>query len=105
MATTEVNAGVCGFVTTIRATSEDMQSATVSVESQCAGMQAMGKELTELDAMRECFGPYADSQVFQAASEHCKHPACPVPAAIIKTVEVACGFALPKDVTITISKE
>jgi hypothetical protein len=105
MATTEVNAGVCGFVTTIRATSEDMQTATVSLDSQCASMQAMGKALSELNAMRECFGPYEDSEVFQAASKHCRHPACPVPAAIIKTVEVACGFALPKNVTITVTKE
>lgn len=34
-----------------------------------------------------------------------KHAACPVPSAIIKGVEVACGLALPKDVEIKIAKE
>ncbi|MBI4316389.1 MAG: hypothetical protein HY679_10665, partial [Chloroflexi bacterium] len=31
------------------------------------------------------------------------HTACPIPAAILKAIEVEVGIALPKDVTITFS--
>jgi hypothetical protein len=36
--------------------------------------------------------------------EHCLHPSCPVPAGIIKAVEVEAGLALPKDVAIVVTK-
>jgi hypothetical protein len=39
------------------------------------------------------------------ASKHCPHPSCIVPSGIIKAVEVAADFALPKDAGIKIEKQ
>lgn len=39
------------------------------------------------------------------AAKHLRHAACPVPAGIIKAVEVAAGLALPADATIKISED
>lgn len=46
-----------------------------------------------------------DSTVYQLGKEFCKHGTCPVPGAILKGVEVACGLALPKDVHVEILKK
>jgi hypothetical protein len=40
----------------------------------------------------------------ELARVHCLHPACPVPAGIIKAVEVEAGMALPKDAAILVTK-
>jgi hypothetical protein len=64
----------------------------------------MSQELKEVDAFEEYFSKFGNSKVYELAKKFCKHPACPVPSAIIKGIEVACGLALPKDVEITISK-
>lgn len=104
MTEVKVNAGVCGFQTIIRVTSEDMQTAVIEMDTQCPNLKPMSQELKEVDAFEECFSKFGDSKVYELAKKYCKHPACPVPSAIIKGIEVACGLALPKDVEITISK-
>jgi hypothetical protein len=105
MATIQVNPGVCGLVTSVTVTSEDMQMATVRIESECPAVKAMEPELQDIDGYVECFSRFSDSRVYGAANAHCKHVACPVPSAIIKGIEVACGLALPKDVGFGISKD
>ena len=42
-----------------------------------------------------------ENPVCRAAGPRLKHAACPVPAAIIKALEVAAGLNVPKDATIT----
>jgi len=44
-------------------------------------------------------------KTLRMAAKHCKHTACPVPAGIIKAIEVASGLALPKDASIQVSQE
>ena len=44
------------------------------------------------------------SQVFTACQGVVPHVSCPVPAAILKALEVGVGLALPGDVTITFIK-
>ena len=105
MIKTEINAGVCGFTTSIKADSEDMQHATLTIESGCPDIMAMADELKEVDAFAACFGPLCDSSVYKLASQHCSHAACPVPSGVIKTIEAACSLALPADASIKISKE
>ena len=104
MAVVVVNPGVCGLSTTIRAESEDMQNAVVAIETDCQHIKALGSEIKEVDSFAECFGKLGSGEVYKAAAKHCKHAACPVPAAIIKGIEVACGLALPKDVEFKITK-
>ncbi len=104
MSTCTVDAGICGLSTTIRAVSEDGQACTLVIESECEAIQAMGEELRELDGYSVAFSPFDRNPVYQAATAHYKHAACPVPSAIIKAVEVACTLALPKDVTMKVER-
>ncbi len=98
MATVRVNPGVCGLKTIIKAESEDLQNAVVVIESECPFIRAMSAEIKEIDSFVECFVHVGDGDIYRAARKHCKHTACPVPAAILKAVEAACGLALPRDV-------
>ncbi len=102
MAHTEVNAGVCGFVTRMEASSEDGQTVKLSIQTQCPSLKPIETELTEADGFTECFAKLGDSPIYGLAKKYCKHPGCPVPAALIKSIEVACGFALPRDAVIKI---
>ena len=105
MATVTVNPGVCGLKSTIKADSEDMQNAVLNIESQCSFIQAMAKEIKEVDGFTECFGKLGDGTIYQSAKKYCKHASCPVVSGILKSVEVACGLALPADVNMKISKD
>ena len=58
-----------------------------------------------MDGYKECFAKYGDSKVYKSALKHIRHLACPVPTAIIKGMEVACGLAVPKDASIQIERE
>jgi hypothetical protein len=100
----KVNPGVCGFITTIKVSSEDMQTAVIEISTDCPNIKPLEQELTEADGFEECFSKLGDSKVYELARKYCKHAACPVPSAIIKGIEAACGLALPKDVEIRISK-
>ncbi|MFP4562805.1 MAG: DUF6951 family protein [Spirochaetia bacterium] len=105
MITVEVDAGICGKKVIIKAVSEDMQTAQLDITSDCTHIREMAKELPEVNAMEEAFGSIGDTRVFRIAREHCEHAACPVPTAIIKAAEAACGLALPKNVSIKINKD
>ncbi|WP_319560529.1 DUF6951 family protein [Marispirochaeta sp.] len=100
----EVDPGICGLRTTIQASSEDGRLVKITIDSQCPSIRALGESLGELDAFQVCFTGFQDSPVYQAAAEHFKHAACPVPAAIIKAVEAAAGLALPKNTIFTIER-
>lgn len=104
MVEVKVNPGICGLSTIIKVDSEDMQNAVIEIVTECPNIKPMEQELKEVDGYEECFAKLGDSKIYELAKKYCKHAACPVPAAIVKGVEVACGLALPKDVEIKISK-
>jgi hypothetical protein len=104
MAKVSVDAGICGFNTEINVTSEDGQNARIEIKTECPNLKPLEESLREADGFNACFGAMGESDVFKEAAKHCKHPGCPVPAALIKGIEVACGFALPRDAIIKIEK-
>ena len=104
MVLVNVNSGICGFNTEIKAKSEDMQNATIEINTECPNLKPLEQELKEVDGFGECFSKIGASPIYEICRKYCKHPACPVPTAIIKGIEVACGLALPKDVVIKIKK-
>ncbi len=104
MATVTVDAGICGMTSIIRASSEDGQLCSVSIESPCDAIQALGEDIKEIDGFSAAFGNFDVNPVYKAAIAHYRHAACPVPSAIIKAVEVACGLALPQDVNFQVEK-
>ncbi|HUX21369.1 MAG TPA: hypothetical protein VMW69_09015 [Spirochaetia bacterium] len=105
MARVVVDAGVCGFRTTIRTSSDDGQTVTVRVESDCPNLARLVEVPLEVDAYSECLVGFGESPLFTMLQNHCKHPGCPVYSGIIKGIEVSAGLALPKDASITVSPE
>ena len=105
MTKSRIDAGICGFQTAIEAQSDDGQNVNLTIQSGCPDIMAMAESLKSLDAYATVFGKLTDSPVYKLAAEHCSHAACPVPAGILKTIEVECSLALPKEVSIKITKE
>jgi hypothetical protein len=105
MAKVIVNPGICGFVSSVEAHSEDGQIVSIQLKSGCSGIKDMESDLQSLDSFSEVLGKYGASKVFQSAAAHCPHPACPIPIAILKAIEVECNLALPKAVGMEIEKD
>jgi len=100
MAVVEVNVdpGICGLKSKITVEAPDMMSAKVSIKSDCPDIRKIGENIKEIDPMKDVFAKIGESSVYQLGKEFCSHGTCPVPGAILKGVEVACGLALPKGV-------
>jgi hypothetical protein len=100
-----VNAGICGFVTEIVATSEDSQHVTFEVQSTCENIRKLAEQLPVLDAYAE-LGAGFDGElhkVVRGALRGCCS-GCVVPPGLFKTMQVAAGVALPQAVSIELEK-
>ena len=95
-----VDAGICGFVTEISATSEDQQMVTLHIESPCANIQQLAGLLGTVDAYAE-LGAGFDGEVHKAARQCLKGccSGCVVPVSVFKAMQIAARVALPKDVS------
>ena len=99
-----VAAGACGFTSVIRAEKGRERTVDISVESGCAMVQKMAAEIASL-TRRDALTGLTTNPVYLAAGRHLKHAACPVPAAVLKALEVEAGLNVKKDATITFSTE
>jgi hypothetical protein len=104
MSKTEINAGVCGHITTVEATMEG-KVCKLSITSDCKAIQELAQALPEVNPLLEISCKRAMPQTLQMGLKHCYHAACPVPVGIIKAIEVAARLALPKDVLIKVTKD
>ena len=104
MSKAEINAGICGHVTTVVASMEG-KVCKLTITSDCQAIQNLAQELTEVNPLLEISCRRATPQTLQMGMKHCFHAACPVPVGIIKAIEVESKMALPKDVLIKVSKE
>lgn len=103
MAKAEIHAGICGF-TTIVETHLEGDLCKVTITSDCAAIQRLGQNLTEVNPYQEISFRRKLPLTHEMAAKFCAHAACPVPVGIIKAVEVESNLALPADVTIKISR-
>jgi len=103
MAEAEIFAGNCGFSTKVVATM-DGKVCKLNITSDCAAIERMGAELTEVDPFKEISFKRAMPKIHEMGIKHCTHAACPVPVGIIKAMEIEAGLALPTEVTIKLSK-
>ncbi len=94
-----VDAGICGFSTTVEATRTDQRRVSVLLKSGCEAVASMNGEFDDLGWV-EALSPPGESKVWDCACAHLKHPCCPVPIGILKAIEVELELALPKDVLI-----
>ena len=101
-----VMSGICGMITEIRATSDDRSGMVqLEINTHCEGIQKLAGNLKVVNPMEEISFGGDGPKTLRMASKHCKHTACPVPAGIIKSIEVASGLALPKDARIEVRQE
>ena len=106
----KVDAGICGFKTSITAATEDGMNVELKVVSSCETIKELAsrfKEKTPIDAYQE-LSPnesiiLAISRPVLVQKGCCE--ACVVPAAVCKAIQVVAGLALPKDVTLKITKQ
>jgi len=104
MTTAHIEAGICGFATTVRTHGEG-RTMKVEIESDCEHIKKLAAALTEVDPFREITFRGEGPLTYELARLHCAHAACPIPTGILKAIEVEAGLALPKDVTITVTKD
>jgi len=104
MLRTVVEPGVCGMDTEIRVEG-DMMSANIVITSDCPHIKKLATEVTSASPVQDVFKNFASSDIYRLAAEHCPHLACPVPMAIVKSLEIAGGLALPQDVKVTFYQE
>ena len=97
-----VDAGACRFKTEIQGTgSEDYMSAHLVIVSDCPNIKKLAEVMKTVDPMGVVSSRIMDNAVMKLCSEHIPHPACPVPCAIVKAVEVAGGLGVKKNVSMT----
>jgi hypothetical protein len=101
-----VMSGICGMITEIRATSDERsRMVNLEINTRCENIRQLASNLKAVNPIEEISFRGDGPKTLRMAAEHCKHAACPVPAGIIKAVEVASGLALPKDAIIKVSQE
>ena len=103
MAQADIIAGNCGYLTNVE-TTLDGRVCKVRISSDCAAIQRLGQELTEVDPFKEISFRRAMPKTHEMGIKYCTHAACPVPVGIIKAIEIEAGLALPTDVVIKLSK-
>ncbi len=106
---TSIDAGICGFRTNIVTGSEDDQNVTFQIESGCEKIRSLAQALRArgpVDAYQE-ISPSAESVIMATVRDTLKGccAGCAVPVGIFKSMQVAAGLALPKDIHIGIEKE
>ena len=104
-----VEAGICGFETVASATSADGQMVAFEIESGCEKIHKLAAALKEkgpVDAYQE-ISPAAESVVMQTVRDSLKGccAGCAVPVGLFKAMQVAAGLALPRDISISLTKD
>jgi hypothetical protein len=104
VAKAEIDAGICGFQTTCIATKNADGTIALSIQSGCKAVLKLAEQFETVEPMKEVFWRKSVPGILAAAPQCLSHPACPVPSGILKAIEVEAGFALPKDVSIKVTK-
>lgn len=94
-----VDSGICGFTVEITAKKDKDKKINISLDTECEMVKEMLEDISTLD-LRDALSGYLNNPVYRSASKHISHVACPVPAAILKAIEVQAGVCLPQDVNI-----
>jgi hypothetical protein len=104
-----IDAGICGFRTTVVVRSEDNQNVAFDIESDCDKIRGLAGVLQKkgtIDAFQE-ISPVAESVVLGVTRKTLRGccAGCIVPVGVFKGMQVAAGLALPKHLLVEIEKE
>lgn len=104
-ATVEIKAGACGFVVEAVASTEDSQSVTFAITTECPNIAALAETLGTVDAYEELRNRL-DGAVYSAArqSPHSLCCGCVVPGGLLKLMQIAAGLSLAGPVSMTFTK-
>ncbi|OQA46123.1 MAG: hypothetical protein BWY52_00944 [Chloroflexi bacterium ADurb.Bin325] len=106
MAKAEINAGICGFHTTVIARQNEDGIIHLDITSECEWVRKLASQLQDVDPMKEAFWRRTSTpRIYELMPKCLAHPACPVPSGIVKAIEVEAGLALPADATIHVSRD
>jgi len=94
-----IEAGICGFITSVEVSKLAKRKVKVVITSPCEKITRLGESLTEIDQW-EIFKKHVDCDIYKAAGRCQLHVTCPVPIAVLKAIEVETELALPRDVII-----
>jgi hypothetical protein len=104
MARCIVNAGACGFITEVEVTQIDREHISVRVKTDCQNVIKLNEHLGRLrwrGREHVVFRPFTSCAIYLAGAECRLHTACPVPSAILRTIEAELGLAVRKNVSVT----
>ena len=109
MARATIYAGVCGFVTKVRAESDDDFLVGLAIESDCEKVRTLASELAGMapvSALEEVQRGHR-GVLLGTASRHCRGccAACVAPDGVFKAMQVAAGLALPVEARIELNGE
>ena len=101
----EIFSGICGFTTRIEAEETEKYVAVLRMEGECPNCGKVAAILAEgpLNVMNELFRK-DQSKVIDTCRANLPHISCPVPAGILKALEVSTKLALPADASIKFIK-
>ncbi len=100
-----VDAGVCKMKTLITAKDNGMGLIEIDIKSDCPNVLRMSWKLEPMSPYAEVEAPFDQSSVYKLASDAIPHTACPVPAGIVKALEVAGDLGLKRDSSIHFVEE
>ncbi len=103
MTKAEINPGICGFNAEVSAVMEG-RMCSIEIKCDCEAIQQLAAELSPVKPVNEISFKRNTPQIIELGMKYCFHAACPVPAGIIKALEVEAGLALPADVSIALTK-
>lgn len=92
-----VDAGVCKMRTLITAKENEMGLVEIDIRSDCPNILRLSWGLEPMSPYCEVEAPFSESAVYKLADDAVPHTACPVPAGIVKALEVAGGLGLKRD--------
>lgn len=100
----KIYAGACGFTSVVRARRTTKNKVEVKIISACKMLQKMNEDLEILDWRHDLFTSILESVVYLSASRRLRHTDCPVPSAIIKTIQIELDGMVPTDVSMKFEK-
>jgi hypothetical protein len=100
MAKVTVTPGNCNFTARIKAAASEDGNVRVTVASDCPRVREFAAAIASLSATCAAGRKCAEFFVLEPAAKANLHPACPVPVAVLKALEVAAGLARPQDVLV-----
>jgi hypothetical protein len=93
-----VNCGDCGFQARIEAQRTGRTTVRIRIFSDCEALQRWAPSIATVDWRDPLGAKAASGDFWQSALRQLNHRSCPVPMAVLKTIEVEIGAARPVDV-------